>query len=90
MWTCGRGALRLDDNLPVTILFTQNEVVSENVICDLLFQSLHEDPEFKQDKSDEEGVCYIFHHLYDQLTDWQNIIREVEHRLTEAVSSDHN
>lgn len=56
-------------------------------MTELLFSHLYKDAEFDRPRMDEEGLCWLFLHLYDLLTDWQNIIREVERRLAEAVSA---
>lgn len=58
--------------------------ISESVVKELLFTHLYKDAEFDAPRKDEEGLCWLFLQLYDLLTDWQNIIREVERRLDEA------
>lgn len=87
-WTCGRGAYRYDDRVAVSILFTLPTQISEFVVTDLLFKHLYDDAEYDAPKMDEEGLSWLFLHLYELLTDWQNVIREVERRLDEAVRLD--
>jgi hypothetical protein len=52
---------------------------------DLFFPYLYQDEEYDSPRRDEEGVCWTFLRLYWLLTDWQNIIREIERELEEAV-----
>ena len=87
-WTCGRGAYRGDDRVAVIILFTKPTEISDYVVTDLLFPHLYKDAEFDAPRMDEEGLCWLFLHLYNLLSDWQNVIHEVERRLQEAVSGD--
>lgn len=49
-----------------------------------MFTHLYDDAEFDAPKKDEEGLCWLFLHLYNLLTDWQNINQEVERRLDES------
>lgn len=84
-WTVGRGGYRYDDRVAVIVLFTLPTQISEDVVGDLLFTHLYKDAEYDAPRMDEEGLCWLFLHLYDLLTDWQNIIRECERRLDESV-----
>lgn len=84
-WCCGLRACRFDDQVPVVIIFTQPKVPAENVVRELLFSYFYEDDEYDRPRRDEENVCWTFLRLYWLLTDWQNIIREVERELEEAV-----
>jgi len=86
VWTCGRGAYRLNDKVPVIIIFTQPTQTGEFVAQQLLFKHLITDDEFDKPRRHEEGVCWIFLRMYWLLTDWQNVIREIEAELEEAVS----
>lgn len=87
VWTCGRGAYRFDERFPVTIIFTQPKYTSEAVVRELLFTNLYNDEEYDVARKHEEWVCWIFLKLYWLLTDWQNIVREIERELEEAVST---
>lgn len=87
VWTCGGGAFRLNDKLPVTIIFTQPAQSSEYIITGSLFKHLYLDGEYNVPRRHEEGVCWIFLRMYWLLTDWQNIMREIERELEEAVSA---
>ena len=69
------------------LLFTRPTDVSENVVTELMFPYLCKIADYDRPRLDEEGLAWLFLHLYDLLTDWQNIIREVERRLAEAVSA---
>lgn len=84
-WCCGRGACRLDREVPVTLVFTQSNVPAENVMRDLFFPYFYQDEEYDMPRRDEETVCWTFLRLYWLLSDWQNIIREIERELEEAV-----
>lgn len=86
VWTCSEGAFLFDDQTPVTIIFTQPTTTSEYVVGDLLFPNLYNDDEFGLPRTDEERVCWVFLRMYWLLTNWQNIIREIERELEEAVS----
>ncbi|GAB7356288.1 hypothetical protein MBLNU459_g7092t2 [Dothideomycetes sp. NU459] len=84
-WTFGRTPPEEEQSLAdVTIIFTQPTDISENVVSELLFNTLYSDEDFDMPRKDEEGVCWIFAKLYWLLTDWQNIDREVERELEEA------
>ena len=85
LWTCGRGAYRFDDRVPVTIVFTQPNEIAEHVVTNLIFTHLYDDEEYDVPRRDEEGVCWFFLKAYWLLTDWQNITREIERELEEAV-----
>jgi hypothetical protein len=84
-WCCGRRACRFDPEVPVILVFTQPKLTAENVMHDLFFPYFYEDEEYDMPRRDEESVCWTFLRLYWLLTDWQNIIREVERELEEAV-----
>jgi len=84
-WCCGRGACRFDREVPVTLVFTQSKLLAENVMHDLFFPYFYEDEEYDMPRRDEESVCWTFLRLYWLLSDWQNIIREIERELEEAV-----
>ncbi|KEQ75465.1 hypothetical protein M436DRAFT_41755 [Aureobasidium namibiae CBS 147.97] len=83
-WCCGRGACRFDREVPVTLVFTQSKLLAENVVHDLFFPYFYEDEEYDMPRRDEESVCWTFLRLYWLLSDWQNIIREIERELEEA------
>lgn len=85
-WSCGRRACRFDERVPVVLIFTQSKIPAENVMHDLFFPYFYEDEEYDRPRRDEETVCWTFLRLYWLLTDWQNIIREIERELEEAVS----
>lgn len=85
VWTCGRGAFRGDSRIPVTVVFTKPTDIAEHVVHDLLFPRLYLDQDQDSPRHDEEGVCWIFLRLYWLLSDWQNVIREIERELGEAV-----
>lgn len=85
VWTCNQGALRFNNHTPVTIIFTQPTTISECVVGDLLFPNIYNDEEFALPRSDEEGICWIFLRMYWLLSNWQNITREIERELEEAV-----
>lgn len=84
-WCCGRRACRFDREVPVTLVFTQSNVPAENVMHDLFFPYFYDDEEYDMPRRDEETVCWTFLRLYWLLSDWQNIIREIERELEEAV-----
>lgn len=88
-WECGRGACRLDREVPVAIIFTKPTPVSEHVVTELMFTFLYRDGDFDQPREDEEGICWLFSRLYWLLTDWQNIISEIVIRLDEAEANSH-
>ncbi|KAI5251076.1 hypothetical protein E4T42_04528 [Aureobasidium subglaciale] len=83
-WCCGRRACRFDERVPVVLIFTQDRLPAENVMRDLFFPYFYEDEEYDRPRRDEESVCWTFLRLYWLLTDWQNIIREIERELEEA------
>ncbi|KAL1304641.1 hypothetical protein AAFC00_003605 [Neodothiora populina] len=84
VWTCAREAYRLADRVPVTIIFTQPTEPGEFVSRNLLFPHLLAEDDFAWPRTDEEGVSWIFLQLYWLLTDWQNIVREIERGIEEA------
>jgi hypothetical protein len=84
-WCCGRRACRFDREVPVTLVFTESKLPAENVMHDLFFPYFYDDEEYDMPRRDEESVCWTFLRLYWLLTDWQNIIREIERELEEAV-----
>ncbi|KAK3071619.1 hypothetical protein LTR53_008297 [Teratosphaeriaceae sp. CCFEE 6253] len=88
-WECGRGACKLDREVPVAIIFTKPTPVSEHVVSELMFDFFHRDGDFDQPRDDEEGICWLFSRLYWLLTDWQNIISEIVIRLDEAEENSH-
>jgi len=88
-WACGKGAYKGDPKTAVVILFTQPKPLCEYIVTTRLFAKLCEDAEYDSPRLDEEGLAWLFLHLYDLLTDWQNIIREVERRLEEAEKNSH-
>ncbi|KAK4569674.1 hypothetical protein LTR86_003439 [Recurvomyces mirabilis] len=88
-WECGRGACRFDREVPVAIIFTRPDAVSEHVVTELMFDYFYKDGDFSQPREDEEGICWLFSRLYWLLTDWQNIISEIVIRLDEAEANSH-
>lgn len=84
VWFCGIGACVLNRAVSTTIIFTRPTPVAEHVVGGLLFRHLYKAEDFGKHCNDEEGVCWIFAHLYWLLTDWRNVIREVMARLDEA------
>lgn len=84
VWFCSRGACRLNRAASTTIVFTRPTPVAEHIVSEILFKNLYKSEDFHQRREDEEGICWIFGHLYWLLTDWQNVIRKVKARLDEA------
>ena len=89
VWTCGKGALRVDSKTSVTLIFTKPTPVSEHIVTELMFPYFYNDEDFGQLREDEEGICWIFSRLYYLLTDWQNVIGDVVARLDEAEANSH-
>ncbi|KAL9068180.1 MAG: hypothetical protein Q9157_006590 [Trypethelium eluteriae] len=79
------GAFVHNRRVPVTMLFTQPTRVQENIAKFLAFQKLYQDPEYGNIRSIEEGVTWAFLRLFTMLTDWQNIVKEMEKRLQAAT-----
>lgn len=89
VWFCARNACTLDRQVSTVLIFTQSDPLSEHVASELLFENLYRHEDFDQPREDEEGVCWIFNQLYWLLTDWQNVIQEVNARLDEAELNSH-
>ncbi|KAM0712395.1 hypothetical protein Q7P37_011491 [Cladosporium fusiforme] len=84
VWFCGRGACRLNRAVSTTIIFTRSTPVAEHIVGEVLFRQLHKADDFDQHRKDEEGICWVFCHLFWLLTNWRNVNREVMARLDEA------
>ncbi|KAF2149492.1 hypothetical protein K461DRAFT_288056 [Myriangium duriaei CBS 260.36] len=83
-WVCDQGAYRLDARVPVVILFTRSDHISEDVVTNLIFPHIFQAAQLYDDIAADDAVCWVFYELYNLLTDWQNIIGEVGRKLNQA------
>ncbi|KAK5175352.1 uncharacterized protein LTR77_000491 [Saxophila tyrrhenica] len=84
IWQKGRGACLMDRDVSVSIIFTPQDPLSDHVVSELVFGFLYKNEDLGQPREDEEGICWLFLQLYLLLTDWQNIIHQLNERLDEA------
>ncbi|QIX00673.1 hypothetical protein AMS68_006190 [Peltaster fructicola] len=84
VWFCAHNACKIDRRISTTLIFTRPDDLAELVVREHLFNALQKDKDLDQPREDEEGICWTFSRLHWLLTDWQNVIREVNARLEEA------
>ncbi|PNS14863.1 Eukaryotic translation initiation factor 3 subunit I [Sphaceloma murrayae] len=83
-WVCDQGAYRYDSQVPVIIIFTRPNNISENVVQTLIFPHVFKAASLYDDRTADDAVCWVFFQLYTLLSDWQNIITELGRALNQA------
>ncbi|GAM89680.1 hypothetical protein ANO11243_077190 [Dothideomycetidae sp. 11243] len=88
-WVCDQGAYRFDARIPVVLLFTRSDHISEDIVNNLIFPHIFQAARIYDDPAADDAVCWVFYQLYNLLTDWQNIIGEVGRKLNQAELDSH-
>lgn len=88
-WVCDQGACLADPKIPVVILFTRPDPISEDVVSSMVFPYIYRAAKAYDDRAADDAVCWVFYQLFNLLTDWQNIIGEVGRKLNQAEVDSH-
>ncbi|PSK33567.1 hypothetical protein B9Z65_7454 [Elsinoe australis] len=84
VWVCDQGAYRLDNHIPVVLIFTRPTEAAENVVKHLIFPHIFKAAAMYDDREADDAVCWVFLQLYMLLSDWQNIVTELRRALNQA------